>query len=223
MEAKREPAPCSQARRWQACGSVTPGTCAACSGTQRTSCPLLYGALTLAEVLLWGWAQQPSHHVSRDGANSQSAGQQVGCLGSHVLCTRAQEAPTPPQSWAPSFPLRPVQPPDQAGGPQHPAPVWGSPWPWGGCGAEAGSAGSMPRGRFNVRAASEFPTSCSSALRGTFLAPLLRTQLWLKPQQVALAQEGAWSLSSCATSTASYVGAHYSPFCWGCPEILVNP
>lgn len=41
------------------------------------------------------------------------------------------------------------------------------------------------------------------------------------PQQ--LAPEGPWSLHSCATSTASHAGEHYSPFCWGCPEILVNP
>lgn len=101
-------------------------------------------------------------------------------------------------------------------------PVRGSPWPWGGCGAEAGSAGVHAGGCFNV--AGRHLSSRSSALRGRFLASLLSTRPAVAPtQQVALGQEGAWSLQSCATSTVSHIGEHYSPFCWGCPEILVNP
>lgn len=100
----------------------------ACSGIERTSRPPLYGALTLAE----GLGQRPSH---------TSAQVELPCKVLAIRRTSAQEALAPPQSWVPSFTLHLEQPPDQAGGPWHPVPVRGSPWPWGGCGAEAGSAG----------------------------------------------------------------------------------
>lgn len=48
---------------WEVAGTwlCHPGHLAGCSGTERTSHPPWYGAPTLAEGMLWGWGQQPSH------------------------------------------------------------------------------------------------------------------------------------------------------------------